>query len=124
MQVLAQSNNAADVQVVVQRATVRRDIVVHLIRTMVGSRHPAYDRVDLAHMEQRASHLPVDGIPPEIVAIVDPLQHHKQSLGGKAAVPDAQPLVVDGDPFLGHTIRGPPKTAMGMQPLGPLGGHC
>ena len=104
VQVLVESNNAADLQIVVQRARVRRAVVVHLIRTMVESQHPAYARVDFADMERRASHLPVNGIPPEIVALVDPPPRHKQSVGGKAAVPDAQPLVGDGDPFLGHVV--------------------
>ena len=59
---------------VAQRARVRRAVVVHLISTMVESQHPTYTRVDLADMERRASHLPLDGIPQEIVAIVTP--HH------------------------------------------------
>eukprot|EP00438_Fugacium_kawagutii_P006753 Skav200266 [mRNA] locus=scaffold4437:38715:48406:+ [translate_table: standard] len=57
-------------QKIIHQAVVRRRVVVGLIAAMVARKHPAYAGVNMASVEERAQSLPVEDIPPEVVAIL------------------------------------------------------
>ena len=54
----------------IHQATVRRDVVVKLIRDAKERGHRAYASVSLERMEQKARHLPAHGVPPEVVHLL------------------------------------------------------
>jgi len=71
----------------VHQARVRRSIVVSLIRNAKDRGHRAYKLVDMDAVERKARHLPEDGVPPEIVALLPHDDSLDQVLVQKAADP-------------------------------------
>ena len=71
----------------VHQARVRRAVVVKLIEDAKRRGHRAYARVDIATMREKATSLPEDGVPPEIVRLLPHDTHLDKIVVQKAACP-------------------------------------
>ena len=71
----------------VHQARVRRAVVVKLIEDAKRRGHRAYARVDIATMREKATSLPEDGVPPEIIRLLPHDNHLDKILVQKAACP-------------------------------------
>ncbi|CAJ1374097.1 unnamed protein product [Effrenium voratum] len=77
----------ADAGRFLHQARVRRAVVLALIRGAVARKHTAYANVDLEAAMTRAAGLPEDGVPPEIVRLLDPDRNISRLRPQKAATP-------------------------------------
>ena len=71
----------------VHQARVRRAVVVKLIEDAKRRGHRAYARVDIATMREKATSLPEDGVPPEIIRLLPHDNHLDKIVVQKAACP-------------------------------------
>lgn len=72
---------------VVHQARVRRAVVIELLRDAKERGHPAYRNLSLEAATQRAEELPEDGVPPEIIALLEPDDNLEKLRRQKAATP-------------------------------------
>ncbi|CAJ1375402.1 unnamed protein product [Effrenium voratum] len=77
----------ADAGRFLHQARVRRAVVLALICGAVARKHTAYANVDLEAAMTRAAGLPEDGVPPEIVRLLDPDRNISRLRPQKAATP-------------------------------------
>eukprot|EP00971_Amphidinium_carterae_P237526 4715225-Amphidinium_carterae.1 len=78
----------AEIKGLVHQANVRRAVVVNLILDMKAVGHPAYQTVSEASLWCKAAGLPEDGVPPQIVKIINELDDSQDKLQPqKAATP-------------------------------------
>ena len=66
----AEKETAESLTHILHQATVRRHVVLTLIQTAVNRNHPAYQHLDMEQVLMKASELPENGIPPEIISIL------------------------------------------------------
>ena len=74
----------------------RRAVVVKLIEDAKRRGHRAYARVDIATMREKATLLPEDGVPPEMIRLLPHDNHLDKILVQKAACPVAGRSDLDG----------------------------
>ena len=55
----------------IHQAMVRRQVVIDLIQGAVDRNHRAYRSVAMDRVRQKAERLPVQGVPPEIIHLID-----------------------------------------------------
>lgn len=72
---------------VIHQARVRRKVVVRLIEDAVKRGHPAYQQVEMEAMYYKASSLPEDGVPKEVISVLPLDDALNQIMRQKAATP-------------------------------------
>ncbi|CAE7555755.1 pfh1 [Symbiodinium sp. CCMP2592] len=78
----------ADLKNLIHQARVRRHVVVQLILDMRRCGHPSFQEIQEEKMREKASSLPEDGVPPEVVKIFGELDDSQEKLQPqKAATP-------------------------------------
>ncbi|CAE7251314.1 pfh1 [Symbiodinium natans] len=66
---------ASELKTLIHQATVRREVVVQLILDMKKSGHPAFQKTRAENIQRTASELPEDGIPPEVLKVIEVMQN-------------------------------------------------
>ena len=78
----------AEIKNLIHQASVRRRVVVKLILDMRRYGHPSFQAIDEQQVLEKAALLPEDGVPPEVVKILDQLDDLQEKLQPqKAATP-------------------------------------
>ena len=90
-----------DVAKLIHQCTVRRHIVVELIRTMKDRGHRAYKHVNMDQVQRNADSLPENAVPPEIIRYLplDDLQDKIQMQKSATPVPIARDMQEVSDHF-------------------------
>ena len=77
----------AEIKTLIHQALVRREVVVQLLLDMKRLGHPSFQKVDEATMLRNASQLPENGIPPEVLTVIEHLDEEDKLQPQKAATP-------------------------------------
>ena len=78
----------AEIKNLIHQASVRRRVVVKLILDMRRYGHPSFQAINEQQVLEKAALLPEDGVPPEVVKILDQLDDSQEKLQPqKAATP-------------------------------------
>ena len=78
----------AEVKSLIHQANVRRSVVVNLILDMKAFGHPSYQGVSEDAVRERAAALPEDGVPPQVLRIINHVDDSGEKLQPqKAATP-------------------------------------
>ena len=69
----------AEIKTLLHQATVRRDVVVQLILDMKRSGHPSFQQLQEGAVRAAAAQLPEDGVPPEVLKVINSLREEEET---------------------------------------------
>ena len=69
----------AEIKTLLHQATVRRDVVVQLILDMKRLGHPSFQQLQEGAVRAAAARLPEDGVPPEVLKVINSLTEEEET---------------------------------------------